>query len=111
MLDQATLQRKLSQSPAPRVTEDYIKSRIEEVHFTFMKDTTRADDTTTICTIYLDNGYTVRGESACVNPENFDPEIGKHYAEADAMKKLWPLFGFLLAEVTFNKPVSEPQAA
>lgn len=94
------LEKRLNSSPAPRVTKEYIESRIDETKYTFMNQITRTDDTTTICTIYLDNGYTVRGEAACVSSENFDPDIGKRIAYDNAFNKLWPLFGFLLAEAT-----------
>lgn len=40
----------------------------------------------------------MRGESACVNPENYDEEIGTTIAYDNAFKQLWPLFGFMLAE-------------
>jgi Phage protein (N4 Gp49/phage Sf6 gene 66) family len=52
----------------------------------------------TIGSITLDNGYSVRGESACVNPENYNQQIGEKIAYDNAFRQLWPLFGFLLAE-------------
>ena len=36
----------------------------------------------TICSITNDNGYSVRGESACVNPENYNQQIGEKIAGA-----------------------------
>lgn len=80
-------------SEAPRVTEDYMKSRIKSEEFYVWPGTT-----TTICMLTLDNGYSVTGESACVCPENFDEQVGQTYAYNNAFEKLWPLFGFLLAE-------------
>jgi len=56
------------------------------------------DTTVTICSITLDNGYSVRDESACVDPANFNREIGEKIAYDRAFNKLWQLFGFLLAE-------------
>jgi hypothetical protein len=56
----------------------------------------------TICQIVLDNRFDVRGEAACVDPVNFDRAIGQSLAYQDAFKKLWPLFGFLLAECRYN---------
>jgi len=46
----------------------------------------------------LSNGFTVTGESACVSPENFDPEIGRRVARANAVQKLWPLMGYALKQ-------------
>lgn len=52
----------------------------------------------TFCVLVLRNGYTVTGESACVSPANFDPEIGRKVARAKAVEKIWPLEGYLLKE-------------
>ena len=53
---------------------------------------------TTVCLVTLKNGYTVTGESACVDPANFDEVIGREVALKDARDKLWPLLGFALKE-------------
>lgn len=90
------LNEKLEQSPAPRVTEDMMKSRIADTTFH------KIGDTVTVAHIVLDNGYSVRGESACVNPENYNQEIGEKIAYENAFRQLWPLFGFLLAEQNFT---------
>ncbi len=82
----------LTLCPAERVTKEYIDSRIKDTTFAKM------EDTTTICRITLDNGYTVNGFSACVNPENYNKEIGEKIAYDNAYRELWPLFGFILAE-------------
>ena len=44
------------------------------------------------------NGFGVRGESACVDPRNFDEAIGRSIAYENAFDKLWQLEGYLLAE-------------
>jgi hypothetical protein len=98
MLTNTELEQKLNESPAERVTPEYMHSRISNVDFT------KLTDTVTICNITLDNGYSVRGESACVKPENYNKEIGEKIAYENAFKQLWSLFGFLLAENgTLNK--------
>lgn len=51
--------------------------------------------TLTICVLTLTNGFTVTGESACVDPAKFDDEIGCNLARADAFNKVWMLAGFL----------------
>ena len=48
----------------------------------------------TFCVIVLRNGFTVTGESACASPENFDAELGRKIARANAVNKIWPLMGF-----------------
>lgn len=50
----------------------------------------------TFCVLVLRNGFTVTGESACASPENFDAEIGRKIARANAVAKVWPLMGYEL---------------
>ena len=52
----------------------------------------------TFCVLVLQNGFTVTGESACASPENFDAEIGRKIARANAVQKIWPLMGYALKE-------------
>lgn len=92
MLTNEQLDAALAASPAPRVTKEYIESRLGIPVFT------RFSDTVTICHLVVDNGFSVRGESACVNAENYNEEIGNRIAYDNAFRQLWPLFGFLLAE-------------
>lgn len=75
-----------------KVTKEYMESRIAKVAYA------KIDATVTVCSVTLDNGFSVRGESACVDPANFDEKIGKSLAYKQAFDKLWPLFGFRLAE-------------
>lgn len=96
MLTNQQLEEKLEQSPAPRVTVEQMQSRIKEVTYH------KIGSTVTLCNIELDNGYSVRGESACVNPANYNEEIGNKIAYDNAFRQLWALFGFLLAESNFT---------
>lgn len=50
----------------------------------------------TFCVLILRNGFTVTGESACASPENFNEEIGRKVARANAVQKIWPLMGYEL---------------
>lgn len=50
----------------------------------------------TFCVLVLRNGFTVTGESDCASPENFDAEIGRKIARANAVQKVWPLMGYAL---------------
>ena len=96
MLNDNELDAALAASTAPRVTKEMIEARITAKRFE------EFSPTVTICEIVLDNGFSVRGESACVNPENYDQEIGERIAYDNAFKPLWLLFGFLLAETQFR---------
>lgn len=52
------------------------------------------DSTMTVCCLYLNNGFTVTGEAACLNMEDYDPAIGQRIAYDDALEKLWQLQGY-----------------
>ena len=82
----------LAASPAGRVRPEYIKSRITSTDFT------RIGETVTHCRIVLDNGFSVSGESVCVNVVNYNQHIGEKIAYDNTFRQLWPLFCFLLAE-------------
>lgn len=92
-MNQAELQEALDRQTAPRVTREDMLKHIVKADYVIMPD-----GRTTICSLELDNGFTVRGESSCVSKENFNADIGATYAYDDAFNKLWVLFGFLLAE-------------
>ena len=44
----------------------------------------------------LPNGFTLVGESACVDPSNYDETIGYNLAIKDIENQLWMLEGYLL---------------
>jgi hypothetical protein len=50
----------------------------------------------TICVLVLKNGFTVVGKSACASPENYDYDLGRKIARADARDQIWALEGYLL---------------
>lgn len=56
----------------------------------------------TACVLTLVNGHEVVGLAGCVDPNNYDIEIGSKYAKEDAINKLWPLFGYALQEEIFK---------
>ena len=58
--------------------------------------------TLTICVLTLENGFTVTGESACVDPNNFDKDIGEKIAYENAREKIWQLEGYLLMSRLHN---------
>lgn len=48
----------------------------------------------TVCCLTLRNGFTVTGDSGTCASENFDADIGRMIARANARGKLFPLLGF-----------------
>ena len=82
---------------APRITNDQITKLMESVNYhTYVVPGT----TTTVAVAMLD-GFTLCQEiTACVDPANFDAELGKKYAiekaASVARNKLWELEGYKL---------------
>jgi len=76
-----------------RVTEDMICSKIKNIDFTIMPS-----GKAVVCEITLENGFTVRGESAVVDPANFVLEIGQNIAFTHAVDKIWEVEGYLMQE-------------
>lgn len=66
-----------------KLTLDYIKSLIVNAEYQ------RFGDTSTVCVLTLRNGFTVTGESACINKAVFDAEIGQKVAYDNAVNKIW----------------------
>ncbi len=91
------LEQAISAQPFEKVTKDGIERRIKDTDYMVLPNST-----VTVCNITLENGFSVRGESACVDPGNFNMEIGRQIAYRDAFSKLWQLEGYLLAERRFQ---------
>jgi hypothetical protein len=99
---------------APRVTSADIEANIASEHYFlalhaaedrdavnipdpgFVDELPESLGLLTFCVLVLRNGFTVTGESACASSENFDAEIGRKVARANAVNKIWPLMGYEL---------------
>lgn len=113
---------------APRITPDDIEANIASEHYFTGEDgvlgayknnndvrvelyrgdwevprSIQAVGLLTFCVLVLRNGFTVTGESACASPENFDAEIGRKIARANAVQKIWPLMGYELRSKLANR--------
>lgn len=88
-----------------KVTKDFLESEIDKVEYN------RLGGTLTHCTIYTHDGFTFTGESACVDPEQFNEEIGKQIAYKMAFDKMYPHYGFLLNFIQRHKTQSEEDNA
>lgn len=71
------------------LSEDAIKAKIADTKYINVEGTTM-----TICVIILENGYAVTGESSCIDPAKFNPEIGMKIAYSNAFDKLWGVLGY-----------------
>lgn len=78
---------------APRLTPAQIDAAIADEAYHVFPGTT-----VTVAALTLRNGFVVVGKSASASPENFDAEIGRKIARADARDQIWALEGYLLRE-------------
>lgn len=98
---------------APRITPADIEANIASEHYFTAEDGVTGAEyfknlsqcvyesslaLLTFCVLVLKNGFTVTGESACASPENFNAEIGRKVARANAVQKIWPLMGYELKQ-------------
>lgn len=65
-------------------------------------ESVRVGAKTTNTTITLLTGYEVHGQSACVNPDNYNLGIGQKYAKPHAEDKIWEYLGFVLQWAKFG---------
>jgi hypothetical protein len=63
----------------------------------------------TVCVLVLRNGFKVTGMSAPSSLTNFDSNVGRMAARADAVSKVWLLEGYLLKQELFEYPYGRPK--
>ena len=86
----------LAHRPSPNhVTLDSIKAKVRDTKYV-------VDGVLTIAMVTMENGYMVTGQSACADPANYDAALGEKIAYDDAVKKVWPLEGYLLRQRLFE---------
>ncbi len=84
-----------------KVTSDQIKSILDnaetqEVVFW---------DKEVVVSYKLYNGFTIIGRGACVDPANFNLQIGRSVAREQAENKLWELEGYLLQNKLYQEKI------
>lgn len=57
---------------------------------------------TTVAFVTAVNGFEITGTSGCVDPKDFNFEIGKHFALVDALNQLGKFQGFYRQQVDFQ---------
>lgn len=81
----------------PRVTKEQIDALLVKLEFSFG----RVSETRVMCSASLDGFIIADGFGACVDPRNFDEEVGKKIALENcayaAKKELWRLEGYRLS--------------
>lgn len=73
-----------------KITKEFLESEIISVEYN------RLQGTLTHCAITVKSGFVFTGESACVDPNNFNQEIGEKIAYEQAVDQMWMPYGFWL---------------
>ena len=84
-----------------KVTAAQIEEKIKNVSYTILPD-----GVTTICQLTLENGYSVQGQSAVVDPASFDATVGRQVAYQNAFSNVWTLEGYLLKEKLYQESIN-----
>jgi len=94
--------------PGRKLTKEFLESEIDKVEYN------RFGETNTHCTNTTKSGFSFTGESACVDPNNFDQKIGEKFAYENAFNKMWTPYGFwlhkALTEIDYQSKLNEAQA-
>ena len=99
MMTDAERDEALKHRPTPNhVTRESIEGKIQHTQYV-------VEGVMTIAIVTLENGYTVTGQSACADPANYDKALGEKIAYDDAVKKVWPLEGYLLRQRLFEQGI------
>ena len=76
--------------PGRKLTKEFLESEIIQI------DYKRLGGKITHCAITTKSGFVFTGESACVDPANYDEDIGNKIAHDNAFGKMWMPYGFWL---------------
>ncbi len=102
--DRESLQERfLAEGKTNFVTKEAVDDAIVSADFHHFPGTT-----VTVCCLTLRNGFTLVGQAACVNPDNFEEELGRQLAQDDARQQV---FRFLAFRMLDEPPTSPAQAA
>ncbi len=78
-----------------RITKEQIIGEIATTRYL-------VDGTLTLAIVTMRNGFKQVGESACVDPANFDKDLGEKYALENAISHLWKPMGYALLDQNFE---------
>ena len=86
-----------------RVTQADVDANMQDVFVT----TIRAfDKPVTYVEVRMKNGFTVRETTTCVDPANYNEEIGKEICLKRIADTIWLLLGYALQDKIYNTPVN-----
>ena len=82
------------------VTKEQVQDNMKDV---VIRTVTEFDKPTTYVTVKMNNGFILRESTTCVNPSNYDENIGAEICLKKIENEVWKLLGFLLSETLSTK--------
>ena len=82
------------------VTKEQVQDNMKDV---VIRTVTEFDKPTTYVTVKMNNGFTLRESTTCVDPLNYDENIGAEICLKKIESEVWKLLGFLLNETLSTK--------
>ncbi|MDJ0905409.1 MAG: Gp49 family protein [Woeseiaceae bacterium] len=96
--DRVSLQQRfLAEGKTNFVTTEAVEAAITGAQFHHFPEST-----VTVCLLELANGFTIVGQSACVNPDNFDAALGRELAQEDAKQQVYRFLAFRMMDTPEN---------
>jgi hypothetical protein len=84
----------------PFITTNDIQDEIDtEMYFNF------PNTPVTICCLKFKNGAYAIGKSMCINPKNFNDELGRQLARANAFNEAFPMLAYGVLEGMRPEPI------
>lgn len=83
-----------------KVTQEQLTAKIAKEEYLY-------GDTVTGCFLTLHSGFVVFGQSACIDPADYDKETGCELAFKNALNKLWELEGYRVKETVYAAKAAE----
>lgn len=82
------------------VTKEQVQDNMKDV---IIRTVTEFDKPTTYVTVRMNNGFTLHESTTCVDPSNYDENIGAEICLKRIESEVWKLLGFLLSETLSTK--------
>ena len=76
---------------------------IENMQDVICKTATEFDKPVTYITVRMKNGFTLRESTTCVDPANYNEEIGKQICLEKIKDKIWFLLGYALQDKVYKE--------
>lgn len=83
------------------VTIEQVRANMQDVIVRTLQD---FEKPCTYVTVRMLNGFTLRESTTCVDPANYDEEIGKQICLKRIEDKIWYLLGYALQDKIANTP-------